>query len=232
MSIIFVDERIDSEEVNSLKKYNLKIIKCPVNRNLYTAVSGHPDMNLHITKSNKVLVHRDMSAAFLDELIKNHIPYRLSKDNIKNYYPYDIILNGLSIGTLFLHNLKYTDKALLEELKNIKLLNTKQGYSKCSCAVVSENAVITSDISIRDQLVKENVEVLLVPPGDILLPGINYGFIGGTCGLIDTNTMAFYGNLNYYKYGKEVLNFLKYKNVNAVYLRNGPLIDRGSILKY
>ena len=53
MSIIFVDERIDCEEESSLKKLELRILKCPLSNRLYPAVSGHPDMNLHITKSNK-----------------------------------------------------------------------------------------------------------------------------------------------------------------------------------
>lgn len=232
MSIILVDERIDPEEESSLKSLELRIIKCPLSSNLYPAVSGHPDMNLHITNSKKVIIQKDMNKAFLVELENNGIPFIFSKGNLKNYYPYDIILNGLSLGTLFLHNLKYTDEVLLDALKDKKLINIKQGYSKCSCAVVSENAVITSDISIRDQLIRENVEVLLLPPGDILLPGLSYGFIGGTCGLIDSNTLAFFGDLKYYKFGKEVLDFLKRHGVKALSLRKGPLIDRGSILKY
>ena len=123
-----------------------------------------------------------------------------------------------------------TDKNLLNLVKSKKLINTNQGYTKCSAAIVSDNAIITSDISIKNALSSTNIDVLLLPPGDILLPGLDYGFIGGTCGLIDKSTLAFFGDLSYYKYGKEVLSFLKKHNVNPLYLRKGPLIDRGSIL--
>ena len=41
--------------------------------------------------------------------------------------------------------------------------------------------------------------------------------------------MAFYGNLNYYKYGLEVKAFLKKYNVEPIYLNNSKLYDRGSL---
>ncbi len=81
----------------------------------------------------------------------------------------------------------------------------------------------------RKILKENNIDVLLLPPGDIILPGLDYGFIGGTCGLLDNNTLAFYGNLNMYKYGDKVLNFLKKHNVKPIFLSRGKLIDRGSI---
>ena len=56
---------------------------------------------------------------------------------------------------------------------------------------------------------EENIDVLLLPPGDIILPGLNYGFIGGGCGLIEEGLLAFYGHLDNYLYRNEVKVFLK-----------------------
>jgi len=70
---------------------------------------------------------------------------------------------------------------------------------------------------------------LLLPPGDIELPGLNYGFIGGSCGLLDEKYLVFYGNLKNYKYGSEVLAFLDKYNITPIYLSDSNLIDRGSI---
>ena len=50
--------------------------------------------------------------------------------------------------------------------------------------------------------------------------------------MIDNNTMAFFGNLDKYKYGTEVKKFLKKHNVEPVYLHDGGLIDRGSLLVF
>src|SRR3712207_6103016 len=124
------------------------------------------------------------------------------------------------------HYLNYTDKNLLSliKLSNKKLINTKQGYTKCSTAIVNDSAIITSDKNIAKSLQKENIDILLLPPGDIILPGLNYGFIGGACGLIEKNILAFYGSLECYAYGKEVLSFLKKHKVEPIFLSEGKLI--------
>lgn len=88
---------------------------------------------------------------------------------------------------------------------------------------------MTSDMKIGKILKENNIDVLLLPPGDIILPSLDYGFIGGTCGLLDNNTLAFYGDLDMYKYGNEVLSFLRKHNVEPIFLSKSKLIDRGSI---
>ncbi|MCR1935352.1 DUF6873 family GME fold protein [Clostridium tepidum] len=229
MKLALVDNRISDEEKNNLEKRNIKVILCPSSNLLYPAVCGHPDMLLHIIDEQTIIVHKNTDKEFV-KLLKNlGINVILSSKSLENKYPEDIILNALNIGDIFMHKLNYTDPNLLSLIKHKKLLNINQGYSKCSTAIVSPNAVMTSDIKIEKLLKKNDIDVLLLPPGDIILPGLNYGFIGGTCGLLDDNTLAFYGNLNMYKYGNEVLNFLKKHNVKPVFLSEGKLIDRGSI---
>ena len=140
---------------------------------------------------------------------------------------------ALPISDNFLmHNLKYTDKKILASASSKTLIDIKQGYTRCSCAIISNNAFITNDKGIYDALTAQKYDVLLLPYGDIELEGFEYGFIGGTCGLIDNNTMAFFGNLNKYKYGTDVKKFLKKHNVEPVYLYDGRLIDRGSLLVF
>ncbi len=191
------------------RKNNIKVILCPSSPLLYPAVCGHPDMLLHIMDNKNIILHKNMDKEFV-ELLKNFgINVILSSNSLKDKYPTDIMLNALNIGDIFMHKLNYTDPTLLSLIKHKKLLDTSQGYSKCSTAIVSENAVITSDMKIGKILKENYIDVLLLPPGDIILPGLDYGFIGGTCGLLDNNTLAFYGNLNMYKYGDKVLNFLK-----------------------
>jgi hypothetical protein len=119
----------------------------------------------------------------------------------------------------------------LSLLKPKKFINVKQGYTKCSTCVVTNQAVITSDTSIAKSLSLEKIDVLLIPPGDIILPGMNYGFIGGATGLVENDVLAFYGHLDHYLYGKDVLSFLKKHKVEPMFLRNGKLIDRGSIFR-
>ena len=72
-------------------------------------------------------------------------------------------------------------------------------------------------------------DVLLLPYGDIILEGFEYGFIGGVGGMISQDKLALFGDLNHYSYGKEVLKFLNDHNITPIYLKNGKLTDRGSL---
>lgn len=229
MKYAIVDFRITEEEKYNITSLGYKIIICPPSQALYEAVCGHPDMLLHIIDKNKIMVHKNVDKNFIALLKNLGFSVLLSGNELKDIYPYDIILNSVSLSNLFMHNIKYTDPELLKLMISKKLINVKQGYSKCSTAIVTEKAVMTSDKSIAKALITENIDVLLLPPGDIELPNLNYGFIGGCCGLLNENTLAFYGDLNYYAYGNEVLSFLKKHNVKPVYLRKDKLIDRGSL---
>ncbi|EOR19788.1 hypothetical protein A500_20195, partial [Clostridium sartagoforme AAU1] len=79
-------------------------------------------------------------------------------------------------------------------------------------------------------LINYDFDILLLPPGDIILEGLDYGFIGGSGGLISKDKMAFFGNLKSYMYGEKVLNFLNKYGVSPIYLKDGKLQDRGSLL--
>ncbi|EJP6473272.1 hypothetical protein NHI66_002614 [Clostridium botulinum] len=229
MKLALVDNRISDEEKNNLEKRNIKVILCPSSHLLYPAVCGHPDMLLHIIDNKTIIAHKNIDKEFVESLKNLGINVILSSKSLENTYPEDIILNALNIRDIFMHKLNYTDPNLLSFIKHKKLLNINQGYSKCSTAIVSQNAVMTSDIKIEKLLKKNDIDVLLLPPGDIILPGLDYGFIGGTCGLLDNNILAFYGDLNMYRHGNKVANFLKKHNVKPMFLSKGKLIDRGSI---
>ncbi|WP_072904033.1 DUF6873 family GME fold protein [Hathewaya proteolytica] len=233
----FVDSRISNEEYSALSYYCPNIIKVPSSSLLYPSVCGHPDMLLHILDANRLMVHKDMDEAFVDTLLNYGFEVIHSAESLSYKYPGDIILNAASSKSMFIHNLKYTDEKLMDIMKkrqdynkNFTMIDVPQGYTKCSLAVLGYNCFITSDKPIYNKLHSMGYNILYVPPGNILLPGLDYGFIGGCCGIIDDNTVAFYGNLNFYKYGKEVISFLKKCGIDILYLSKSNLVDRGSIL--
>lgn len=229
MNTAIVDYRISKEELNSLESLNYNILLCPPHKRLYNAICGHPDIQIALIDSNNVIVHKDMKEAFVEQLLKLKLNVHKSLYSLEETYPHDIILNSLILGDTFVHKLNSTDPNLLELVKHKTFLNVKQGYTKCSTAIVNTKAIITSDRSIIRTLHDIDIDILYVPPGDIELPGISHGFIGGTCGLIDYEHMGFFGDLNYYKYGSEVKSFLRKHRVTPIYLRKGNLIDRGSL---
>ena len=229
--ICFVDYRISIVEEKSLKNLGVKIIKVPPCNNLYNAIKGHVDIQLNILSKieKKVIVQKDINDSFKKELTNNNINFIESKNSLGEKYPSNIALNSLILDNYFIHNLNFSDENLLESQKNKTLVNVKQGYTKCSSLVVNNNSIITSDKGIYNSLLKHNFDILLLPPGDIILDGLDYGFIGGTGGLISPSTMAFFGSLEKYAYGEEVKKFLKKHNYKPIYLSNSKLYDRGSL---
>lgn len=229
----FVDYRVTNEELLSLSRLNMNPILIPKCNELYEAINGHPDIQLNILKNKSsvdIIVQKNISRQFKEILKSNNINYIVSKKLLSHTYPNDIILNSLILEKYFIHNLKYTDEKLLKS-QNLKVnINVSQGYTKCSILPVRDNALITSDKGIFESLKDYDFDILLLPPGDILLPSLNYGFIGGVGGMISTDKMAFFGDLDSYKWGDEIKKFLFKYDVSPISLRKGKLIDRGSLL--
>lgn len=229
MKKVIVDYRITYEEKYSLEKLGYDILFCPPSNILYDAVSGHPDMLLHFINKNTILLHKTMENSFVNKLKALNYNILFSEKELQSCYPNDIILNALNLGNVLVHNLKHTDNTLLNHFEHLNKIHVKQGYTKCSTAIVNDHAIITSDTGIAKALYKLNFDILLIPPGDILLPGLDYGFIGGCCGLLEPNLLAFFGNLKFYKNGDIVLDFLKKHKVTPVFLSKNKLVDRGTL---
>lgn len=229
----FVDYKISKEELSNLSSLNFNVVLVPKCNLVYEAINGHPDIQMNILKNNsefKVIIHNNSNINFKNFLFHNNIKYIVSKNTLSNTYPKDIFLNALITDKYFIHNTKYTDENLLTSQSNKTIISVPQGYTKCSILPIRENALITSDKGIFNILKNYNFDILLVPCGDILLPSLNYGFIGGVGGMISNNKMAFFGDLSYYQYGSEVKEFLYKYDIEPIYLRKGKLIDRGSLL--
>lgn len=229
----FADYRITDEEILNLSKLNIEVIKIPKCNRVYEAINGHPDIQINVLKNstdNKLIVHKDISEDFRNILEEKNIKYIVSEKSLDSSYPSDIILNALILKNYFIHTLAYTDENLFNSQISKININVPQGYTKCSVLPINENALITSDKGIYKVLKEYDFDILLLPPGDILLPSLDYGFIGGTGGMISNNRIAFFGELDYYKYGNEVKSFLSRHGVSPIYLKKGKLIDRGSLI--
>lgn len=229
----FIDYRITKEELLSLSRLNVNPILIPKCIEVYEAINGHPDIQLNILKnesSNTIIIQKNISDCFKEILKTNDINYIVSKNSLSNTYPNDIILNSLILENYFIHNLKYTDENLLKSQIAKTHINVAQGYTKCSILPIRDNALITSDKGIFNVLKDYNFDILLIPPGDILLSSLNHGFIGGVGGMISNDKMAFFGDLDSYNWGAEIKKFLFKYDVLPIALKKGKLIDRGSLL--
>lgn len=171
----------------------------------------------------------------------NHLSFNMG--SIGSRYPYDVPYNAACTGKYFIHNTEFTSPVLLDLARDagLELINVKQGYTKCSCVVVDEQAVITADKGIarrieayNEMLAEEGAEdeqlqCLLVRHCDIELPGFNYGFIGGTSGKMGTK-IYFNGDLSTHPDFEIINDFILSRGCEPVWYEGLPLRDIGSII--
>ena len=220
-----------SDIYNNLKKLKIdtiNIMPCP---NLYKLESTHADMQCHHLNKNEIVISRDNT--YLYKQLKNlGLDIKYSNKYLRKNYPYCSILNAARVNNYLFANAKYIDNTILENClkNNIEIINVSQGYTKCSIAIIDSNSIITADDSIYKAAKIKNIDVLKIRPGYIELPGYNYGFIGGTCGLIDKNKIVFTGNILLHPDYKKIKNFIEGKNIEIICLNNKHLLDVGGIL--
>lgn len=222
--------KTEQDIIDSLQSLGVKCLTIEPCTNLQKPVMAHADMNiLHLGKD--VFAANNLNVNAIEKITKIRGNMRFISQ-LKSQYPKDVKLNIAIIGNRVICNQNYAATKVIDYLvgsgKNI--IHVNQGYTKCSIAVVNNSSIMTSDRAIYESCTEYGFNCLLLEPGDITLEGYNYGFIGGCCGLIDKNVIAFTGDLNKYSEGNKVKNFLKNNNCDYVCLTNKKLIDVGGIL--
>lgn len=188
----------------------------------------HADMLLCHTGTDRIFAAPEIDTACLKKL---GLSVFLS-DGIKSCYPYDVKLNVAVGKSFFIYNPKTIDGSLLNSLQKKSLIGipVNQGYSKCSVCFVTENAVITEDISIYRALQKTEIDSLLISQGDIFLSEKHSGFLGGSSGKINKDTLAITGELKYHRDADIIKGFCIKHKVKIKELKKGRITDIGSIL--
>ncbi len=220
------------EIIDTLKKMNIQIIPTIKCMEVYDAISYHPDIVIHPINYNTIIVAPNVFDYYQDIFKGTKIKVLKGEKKLTNQYPNNIAYNVARVSDYAIHNFKYTDEKLKYYLKKegLNLISVKQGYSKCSVAIISDNAIITSDHSIYRELTNYDIDVLLIEQGHIELPGLNYGFIGGSTGLLSKRKILFTGKYSHHLSKEKIDNFLKKYEIEPIFLSNKKIIDLGSII--
>ncbi len=219
------------EVTNALEALGINVISIRPYRKLSKPVSSHADLLLHHLGGNKIIV-ADGEVYLKEELHQFGFETIQSNICISDVYPHDVALDAARVG----HYLFAKETALDTAIKQycaenqIQIIPVRQGYAKCSIAVVNEHSIITADESIVEAAQAIGIDVLKIMPGHIQLKGYNYGFLGGASGLISKNKLAFTGSIQTHPDYEKIKSFCSRKNVELISLTNGPLIDIGGIL--
>ena len=217
--------------IYALKDRNIQVV--PVTRCTHLAkpVASHADMQLCYVGNGRAFVAQE-AIALQPKLQELGITTQIIQKPLTAIYPHDILLNCLFLNQHCFGLQSNVAQEILDFCKDhsIEFVNCKQGYTRCSVAVAGDNLAITADRTLHKILMSHQIECLLIEPGGISLPGYSTGFIGGCCGLIDNNLLAFAGDLKNYVQGEKIIEFLNRHQVEYVCLHSGNLTDVGGII--
>jgi hypothetical protein len=233
---LIIDERMRQVEKDALNELGYELIEIKQSKNVYSEISSHVDI-FTCKVGEKIIVEPSQYKS-----IKSQIPSKYNLEQGQEYisikYPDDIKYNVCTIGKKAIHNFQYTDPIVKQELvsQEYELINTTQGYTNCSIAVIDANSAIVTDKGLYKILQKHNIDVLYLQyePEIKLLNDNGYsnkkGFIGGVISRI-ANQILVTGDLDKIDQSGLIRKFVLSKGLGILEFKGLDVIDYGGIVE-
>lgn len=225
---VLIDPRVSEACERTLVSLGVSVKRLPLSSDLDRPVSGHPDLlTAKLPRGELLLTRRyyEANRAFFDGL--GH-PLCPTAEALEPQYPRDVLFDALAVGDTLYGKEGTVSRVLRREYRHF--VPVKQGYARCSVAMLSDRAAVTADRGLADALRRSGVAVLDIRPGHIALPGYDYGFIGGAGGRLPDGTYVFFGDLTSHPDGEAIRRFAEEQKISAVSLSDEPICDHGGIL--
>ena len=233
---LIIDQRMRKIEKEKLKQLGYNLIELKQNQDIYPEISSHVD--IFTCKIGDKIIIEPTQYNQIKSNFNQKYDIEKGKERIEAKYPYDIKYNVCIIGKIAVHNFNYTDTKIKEELikQGYELINTTQGYTNCSIAVIDNNSAIVTDKGLCKILQKHNMDVLYLnyePDIKLLDSNNSYsnkkGFIGGCISRIDNNIIVF-GDLNKIDINGEIRQFIKQRKLTLIDFEGLDVIDYGGVI--
>ena len=225
--LIIVDRKISAEAKKVLATFG-ELLELATGGITYPAISGHPDIFI-CQSPDKLIIAPNLPQKYFDQLNDRRINYIKGELLVGPEYPASACYNAVATSKYFIHNLRHTDPVITRELQDLTPVHVDQGYCRCNLLPLKNDHFITTDYGILKGLQPLGLQPLGLQPEGILLEGFPHGFFGGCCGVWE-DTVLINGNLQFYKEGEKVREFIVQSGYAILELYPGPLVDVGSII--
>lgn len=229
---VILNPDLPDEAKRALRSMGIKTLFVSPSSALSKPLMSHTDMLAHYGGARVIFLEQSQTVLFC-QLNQINFDVKYIEKELFPEYPDNVLFNCCVVGNNLICNVKTVSGELLSHYEKLgyNIIHVKQGYSKCSTLIINGNAVISDDISIYKSCIANNIDALYVGKGDIVLNGHNYGFIGGTGGLISPEILAFFGDYTTHKDAKRISAFLEKYRVEVISLCKGKLIDLGGMVQ-
>lgn len=218
---------------DELLRLGIEPVLLPPHPSLSAPIASHADLLL-FSIGKTVLTHKSYATIAERELSRiSECGYeiRLCDTAIGESYPNDVSLCACALKKHAICNVKYTcgDAVSLAKQAGLSIVDVSQGYAKCSCAALSDGAVISADAGICKAFSAQGGEALLISSGHVKLPPYQYGFIGGASGLCG-DTLYFAGGIERHPDYEKIRDFCARHKTPIRSLSDEVLFDVGSMI--
>ena len=217
---------------DALKEYGFDVLYSESIDSFIPYERRHADMQCLIIDDSAFILER--CKRLVSEL-KNAYNVIPCCECISGEYPKNVPLNAAVVGRYVLARLNSLDPNVIDycSTHGYELINVNQGYTKCSCAKVSDDAIITADRGIYNSAKELKIDALLIEEGRVRLSGADYGFIGGASGLHEDDcgrTLYFCGDITRHPDYISIKEFCDKHDTKMISLTDSELTDVGGII--
>mgnify|MGYP001668363161 CR=1 FL=1 len=216
-----IKERLKAYNITAYPSYESKILPAPVNT--------HPDMSCFVYDTKSMITSYE-SYEYYESIFKGSgISLINSYENPETKYPYDVKFNALRVSDYLISKESVSAAAIKERFSKDKLINSSQGYVKCSVIDIAGKYFISDDIYLEKIISALGYKTLLVDKGLVKIDGYDYGFIGGASGYAE-NKIFLSGRIKDEKNRKRIEEFVLSINKELIYLTEYDIFDVGTLM--
>lgn len=167
---------------DKLSEFNIKVYPSFESKILKGAVKTHPDMSLFKYDEETLIASRE-SFDYYNEIFKGtKINIINANEDPHEKYPSDVKFNALRIGEHLICKKDICAKSIIKRFDEDKIINSSQGYVKCSVIDIGSEYFVTDDKYLYEIIKSLGKKCILLDKGFVKIKDYDYGFIGGASG--------------------------------------------------
>ena len=180
--IAIVDKAYYDLLADKLSEFNIKVFPSFESKILKGAVATHPDMSIFKYDDETLIASRE-SFDYYNEIFKGtKINIINANEDSHEKYPSDVKFNALRAGEHLICKKDVCAEAIVSCFDEAKIINSSQGYVKCSVIDIGGEYFVTDDKYLYEIIKSLGKKCILLDKGFVKIKDYDYGFIGGASG--------------------------------------------------